>query len=165
MIVSAIAAMGKNRVIGKNNDLLWRLPLEFQYFKKTTMGHHLIMGRKTFESIPNVLPGRTTIVVTRQKDFEAKGAHVSHSLEEAIQWARVRGETECFIAGGAQIYQQALALIDKLYITEVDYAQEGDAYFPTFDDQPWQLIQETICEQSDKNPYAWTAKIFERTNG
>lgn len=162
MIVSAIAAMGKNRVIGHNNRMLWHLPLEFQYFKNTTMGHHLIMGRKTFESIPGVLPGRTTLVVTRQTDYTAKGAHVVHSLEEAIQLARAQGDTECFIAGGAQIYKQAMPLVDKLYLTEVDYDQEGDAYFPTFDDIPWKLIEEKSYAQSENNAHAWTAKILQK---
>lgn len=162
MIVSAIAAMGKNRVIGKDNKLLWRLPLELKLFKETTMGHHLIMGRKTFESRPP-LPGRTSIIITRNKNYSAPdGCFAVHSVPEAIELARSRNESEVFVTGGAEIYTIAMPYIQKLYLTEVDYSKEGDAYFPKFNANEWKLESENHMPVGEKNPFAWTAKIYTR---
>ena len=162
MIVSAIAAMGKNRVIGKDNKLLWRLPLELKYFKETTMGHHMIMGRKTFESNPP-LPGRTSIIVTRNKNYKApEGCLVAHSIDAAIKIAETRGENEVFITGGEEIYFQSMPMIQKLYLTEVDFEEDGDAYFPPLVSKHWKLISEKHVEVSEKNPFAWTAKVYQK---
>ena len=133
MIISLIAAHAANRVIGKNNDLPWRLPDDMKYFMETTQGHCVIMGRKNYESIPHKfrpLPNRTNIVVTRQQQYKADGCHVVHSLEEGIAFAKAQHEQEVFIIGGAEIYQQALAFADQLYLTEIHATIEGDTYFP-----------------------------------
>jgi dihydrofolate reductase len=160
MIVSAIAAMGKNRVIGKDNQLMWRLPLELKYFKETTLGHHLILGRKTFESRPP-LPGRTSIVVTRNKKYSVPtGCLVAHSVPDAIEMAQTRGEKEVFISGGEEIYFLSMPLIQKLYLTEVDYTAEGDAYFPPLVANQWKLESENQMPIGEKNPHAWTARIY-----
>ncbi len=162
MIVSAIAAIGKNRVIGKDNQLLWKLPLELKYFKETTLGHHLILGRKTFESHPP-LPGRTSIVVTRNKKYSVPtGCLVAHSVPEAIEMAQTRGENEVFISGGEEIYFLSMPLIQKLYLTEVDYSAEGDAYFPPLVANQWKLESENHMPVGEKNSLAWTAKIYIR---
>nr|AIA17566.1 Dihydrofolate reductase [uncultured bacterium] len=162
MIVSAIAAMGKNRVIGKDNQLLWKLPLELKYFKETTMGHHLILGRKTFESRPP-LPNRTSIIVTRNKKYNPPaGCFVVHSIESAIELAHKRGEEEVFISGGEEIYHLSMPHIQKLYLTEVDFSAEGDAYFPVLVPNQWNLESENFMPVSEKNPLAWTARIYVR---
>lgn len=162
MIISAIAAMGKNRVIGKDNKLLWRLPLEMKFFKETTMGHHLIMGRKTFESHPP-LSGRTSIIVTRNKKYQApQGCLIAHSIDSAIEIAHQRGEKEVFVTGGEEIYFQSMPLIQKLYLTEVDFSGEGDAHFPPLVANQWKLEAENHMDVSEKNPLAWTVRIYVR---
>jgi dihydrofolate reductase len=162
MIVSAIAAMGKNRVIGKDNQLLWKLPLELKYFKETTIGHHLILGRKTFESRPP-LPNRTSIIVTRNKKYDPpEGCLVVHSIESAIELAHQRGEKEVFICGGEEIYHQSMPQIQKLYLTEVDFSDKGDAYFPPLVSNQWKLESENHMPIGEKNPLAWTAKVYTR---
>ncbi|MEZ4847009.1 MAG: dihydrofolate reductase [Bdellovibrionota bacterium] len=160
MIVSAMVAVGKNNVIGKDNKLLWRLPQELKYFKSTTMGHHLIMGRKTFESHPP-LPGRTSIVLTRDGTYEVpEGCIVAHTLTSALEIARSRGEREVFVVGGEEVYTLALPHIQKLYLTEVEFEGEADAFFPKIDLTNWTLQSENHVPQSEKNPFAWTAKIY-----
>ena len=128
MRLSIIAAMSANRVIGRNNDLPWRMPEDWKRFKNLTMGHHLIMGRKTFESIGQPLPGRTTVVITHQTGFAPAGVLVAHSIDQALQM--VAGDDEVFVAGGAQIYQQMLPRADRLYLTSIHEEFEGDTDFP-----------------------------------
>lgn len=134
--INIIVSMGKNRVIGRADKLVWPIPEDLRHFKRLTIGHPVIMGRKTFESIlgslGKPLPGRTNIVVTRDTGWHHAGALVAHSLEEAIAKAREEGSPEIFISGGAQIYEQSLAMADKLYLTLVEDEQEGDAYFPEY---------------------------------
>lgn len=130
MITSIIVAMGRNRVIGQDNQLPWLLPADLIFFKATTMGKPIIMGRKTFESIGRALPGRTNIVITRNKNWSAEGVKVVHSLAKAIKLAGKEKTDEAMIIGGAQIYAEALEHTDRLYITEVDIEPEGDAFFP-----------------------------------
>ena len=160
MIVSLIAAMGSNRVIGKGNKMMWRLPLEWQYFKETTLGHCIITGRKNFQAQGRALPGRTNIIVTRDTEFTAEGCVVVHSIDEALSYAKEKGETEAFICGGGQIYAQSLPLCDKLYLTEVDYAEEGEVYFPKFDESSY--VKESVMkhEVSENNKLAWQAYLY-----
>src|SRR6266446_5198864 len=123
MIISLIAALSSNRVIGKNNDLPWRLPDDMKYFMETTKGHHVIMGRKNYESIPEKfrpLPGRVNLVLTKQAGFSARGCRVVHSLEEGFSTAHLANEKELFIIGGAEVYRLALPLATKLYLTEIN---------------------------------------------
>ncbi len=135
MSISLIVAMAQNRTIGLNNTLPWRCPEDLKHFKALTMGHHMIMGRKTFDSIGKPLPGRTTVVVTRDRALQIEGCLVAHSLQEAI--AACTGDTEAFIVGGAELYAQALPLVDTLYITEMQQVVAGDAHFPDFDRKVW----------------------------
>ena len=153
MIVSLIVAMGRNRAIGYQNQLPWRLPADLQRFKQLTLGHHILMGRKTFESIGRPLPGRTSITITRQLDYQADGCLVVHSLTEAITLAAARGEPEVFVIGGADIYAQALPLANRLYLTWVDAEPKADAFFPDFDEADWGKAEDEVREADEKNPY------------
>ena len=135
MKVSLIVAVSENGVIGKNNDLIWYLPKDMKFFKDTTLGHHVIMGRKNFDSIPHKyspLPNRTNVVITRQADYIAEGCVVVNSVEAALEIARKDGDTEPFIIGGGQIYKLALEanLVDKIYLTKIHHTYEGDTFFP-----------------------------------
>ena len=134
--LSIIVAIAKNQVIGINNTLPWHLPEDLKRFRALTTGHHIIMGRKTYESLGRLLPGRTTVIVTRNKDYQLDGALIAHSLETAV--ALCKNDDEVFLIGGAELYQYGLKLADKLYITEVDLTVDGDAFFPEFDLSLWQ---------------------------
>jgi len=134
--ISIIVAMAKNRTIGINNTLPWRCPEDLMRFKELTMGHHIIMGRKTFESIGRVLPGRTTVVVTRDNKLTIPGCLIAHSLPEAI--TACANANKVFIIGGAEIYAQAMKYVDTLYVTEIQQDIEGDTWFPEFDHSEWQ---------------------------
>ncbi len=156
-----IAAMGENRVIGADNQMMWHLPKEYKYFKNTTMDHCIIMGRKNFEAMgKKPLPGRTTIIVTRQDDYDAGVCQVVNSLEAAIEAAREKGETEVFICGGGQIYELGVPHSDRIYLTVVDFSKEGDVYFPEFDESKYE--KETLHheEVGERNAFAWTAYLY-----
>ena len=136
--ISVIAAMARNHVIGINNRLPWHLPEDLKHFKTLTMGHHIVMGRKTFESLPGVLPGRTSVVITRSPVYQAPGCLVVNSIDNAL--AACKGDDEAFIVGGAELYAQALALADRLYLTEIQADYDGDARFPDFDHGQWREV-------------------------
>ncbi|MCY1020466.1 dihydrofolate reductase [Pyxidicoccus sp. MSG2] len=142
MRLSAIVAMASNRVIGAGNQLPWRLSADLARFKKLTMGHTLVMGRKTYESIGRPLPGRTFIVVTRQKDYAPPGVMVAHSVDEALLLARARGDDEVFIAGGADMYAQTMDRWNRLYLTRIAREFPGDTYFPEVDLSGWRLVED-----------------------
>jgi dihydrofolate reductase len=133
--LSIISALARNRTIGINNTLPWRLPEDLKHFKALTLGHHILMGRKTFESLPGILPGRPHVVITRNSDFQANNCVVVHSIEDAIAVANT--DEEIFFIGGADLYQQALAFADRMYLTEIRADVEGDAWFPPFDHSQW----------------------------
>jgi len=136
--LSIIVAMARNRVIGIENRLPWHIPGELKYFKGLTMGHHIIMGRKTYESIGRPLPGRTTVIVTRDPDYAQDGCLVAHSLPEAV--ALAGEDAEVFFVGGSSLYGQALAMANRLYITEIQADFDGDAHFPEFDRRIWREV-------------------------
>jgi len=140
-----IVAHGPKREIGLDNKMPWHISEDFKHFKKTTMGHHLIMGRKTFESIGRPLPGRTTIVLTKDQSYQADGVTIAYGLDEALELARSAGDTEAFIAGGGHVYEQSLEknLCDRIYLSLVDYNGEADAYFPNLQSSRWQVESET----------------------
>jgi dihydrofolate reductase len=161
-ILSAIVAMSENRVIGKDNKLPWHLPADLKHFKEITTGHFIIMGRKTFESIGKPLPNRTNIVLSRQGHFQASGCHTVTSIEAAISQAQAAHEQEIFIIGGAEIYRQLLANIQRLYLTIVHCDMEGDAYFPTLDLNAWREISCERHEADEKNAYAYSFLTLER---
>ena len=142
MRLSAIVAMASNRVIGAGNQLPWRLSADLARFKKLTMGHTLVMGRKTYESIGRPLPGRTFIVVTRQQDYAPQGITVAHSVDEALSLAGARGDDEVFIAGGADLYAQTLERWNRLYLTRIAREFPGDTYFPEVDLSGWRLVED-----------------------
>lgn len=135
--LSLIVAIAKNRVIGVNNSLPWHLPEDLKRFRALTTGHHIIMGRKTYESLGRLLPDRTTVIVSRNPDYKVEGAIVVNSLEAAI--AACGDDSEAFLIGGAELYKDGLKLSNKLYTTEIDEVYEGDAFFPEFDISEWRV--------------------------
>lgn len=163
MIVSAIAAVSKNGVIGKNNEVPWYLPADIKFFKNTTLNHHVIMGRKTLDSIINPLPKRTNIILTRDPFFIATNVIVAHTMDEALDIAEQNGEEEAFILGGAEIYKLSLPYLDKLYWTEVDTeVRDGDTFFPEVDWSEWKLVSQDPHQPDEKNEFAYNFKIYER---
>lgn len=163
MKISLIVAKARNNVIGKDNRLVWKLSGDLQHFKRTTLGHHVIMGRKTFESMGKPLPGRTSIVITRNKDYQVPSPHyVVHSLDDALKIAEKKGLEQAFILGGAEIFKQALPLTDEMIITEVDAAPDGDTFFPPVDYSLWEKVSEERRSKNEKNEYNYTFVIYHR---
>src|SRR5690606_5177256 len=165
MEVSAIAALSRNRVIGKNNDLPWRLPDDMKFFMETTKGHHVIMGRKNYDSLHakfKPLPHRPNIVITRQRDFQAPGCTVMHAVEAALDLARESGETECFIIGGAEIYTLAMPYTTRLYLTEIHADVDGDTLFPELDMKDWKEVSRKHHAADDRHAYAFDFVIYDR---
>ena len=157
-----IVASSENGGIGKDGAIPWKLKDDLAFFKETTMGHTLIMGRKTFDSIGFPLPGRRSIVVTRRADFLAEGCHVVNSLREAFALAEEKGEEEVFVAGGGEIYQQTIDLVEKIYLTRVHAIIEADSFFPEIGEPEWVLISEKRHSSDDKHRYAFTFEEWER---
>ena len=162
MLVSAIVAAARNNVIGKNNQIPWYLPADLAYFKRTTLGHHVLMGRKSFSSIGRPLPKRTNVVITRDPYFSATGVVVAHSIKEALELAAENGETEAFIIGGGVIYSESMDLWDKVYLTEVDAEPEGDVFFPELDPANWTEAWREEHPADEKNEFAFTFRVLER---
>lgn len=160
MTISIIAAMGNKRVIGIENRLPWQLPADMQWFRRCTMGKPIIMGRTTFESIGKPLPGRKNIVVTRNKQYQLDGAVVVHSLEAAIE--AVQGDDEAMIIGGSNIYNQALDIANKLYITHIHADFEGDSWFPAYDESQWSVVSREEHLADEKNGYDYSFVVLER---
>jgi dihydrofolate reductase len=161
-----IAAMSRNRVIGKEKDLPWYLPDDFAYFKRKTRNHPVIMGRKNFESLPHKfrpLPERTNIILTRKKDFSAKGTFVFDHWEQALELARSRDKQEIFIIGGGEIYRQGLKFANRIYLTEIDTTIEGDTFFPEFDQEEWVETKRTHHPVDEKHPFAFDFVIYDKT--
>lgn len=159
MEIISIVAIGKNHVIGKNNQMLWHLPNDFKFFKAETTGHFIIMGRKTFESFPKPLPNRTHIVITQQNDYQVpEGVIVVDSLEKAIDYANQHQQQRVFVIGGGQIYALAQNIVTDMFITYVDFETEGDAYFPAFDSSEFTSDLVQTQEVDEKHNYAF--KIF-----
>ncbi len=165
MIISIVAAMDRERGIGVDNRLPWRLSADLKKFRELTMGHHIIVGRKTFESIGRPLPGRRMIVVTRDRNYKIEDCDVVHSVEGAIELARGRGESEAFICGGAQVYAQSIELADRMYLTLVDAEVAADAFFPNFDESEWDERESFFQSADEKNQYPFTFKLMVRTRG
>lgn len=160
-MISLLVAMDKNQLIGKDNDLPWRLPADLAYFKRVTMGHPIIMGRKTYDSIGRPLPGRENIIVTRDTSYEAEGCKVIHSIE-AIVKMNEQTDQELFVIGGAEIFKEILPHSDRLYITEINEEFDGDTYFPAFDRAKWKVISEEKGIKDEKNPYDYTFLVYEK---
>ncbi len=160
VLISIIAAMSLNRVIGRNNQIPWHIPGEQQRFKRITWGHPIIMGRKTHQSIGKPLPGRPNIIITRQKNYTAPGCIVVNSLEQALQSCPLH-EVAAFIIGGEQIFRLALPITDQIYLTAIQQQIEGDAFFPTFSLADFKQVRMEFIDA----PMPYTFSIFERTNG
>ncbi len=152
MNISIIVAAAENNVIGKDNDMPWRLSADLKRFKKLTMGHHIVMGRKTFESIGKPLPGRTSVIITRNKDYKQEGCIVVHSLEEALQTIN---DDEIFVIGGGEIYNMAFEKADKLYLTRVHASLEGDTCIPEVNNR-WQEVEREDFQKDEKNQYDYS---------
>ncbi len=161
-MISLIAAMDENRVIGSNNEMPWHLPEDLKYFKRVTMGHPVIMGRKTFESIGRALPGRTNIVVSRQTDYTAKGCTIVNSIEEVMELIERNPDEEYFVIGGAEIFRALLSVADRLYITFIYEKFEGDTVFPPFNMNEWELVSTKPGIRNEENPYDYEFLIYER---
>lgn len=155
--IALLVAMARNRVIGIQGRLPWHIPADLKRFKALTMGHHIVMGRKTWESIGRLLPGRTTVVVTRRKGYPVSGGLVVHSLEDAL--AAAAADDEIFIIGGGELYREALSYADRIYLTEVDADFEGDTWFPELDPGQW---REASRETLAAGPPAATLRVLER---
>ena len=162
MIISIIAAMDRKRGIGVDNKLPWRLSADLKRFRELTMGHHIIVGRKTFESIGRPLPGRRMIVVTRDVNYKAEGCDVAHSVEGATRLARERGESEVFICGGAEIYAQTIEIVDRMYLTFVDAEVAADTFFPEFDEREWNERESSYQPADERNQYPFIFKTLVR---
>lgn len=163
MRISLIVARDENKAIGRQGALPWRLSTDLRRFKSLTWGHFILMGRRTWESIGRPLTGRTNVVITRQKGYQAAGCKVVHSLEAALDLASQAHETEVFIIGGAELYAAALPHADRIYLTRVrTKVQDADVYFPLIDEQNWQIIQQEEIPQDEKNEYPTIYQILER---
>ena len=161
MKISIIVAKARNNVIGKDNQLVWKLSGDLQHFKKTTLGHHIIMGRKTFESMGKPLPGRTSIVITRNNDYQVPDGHyVVHSLDAALDLVRSKSLEQVYVLGGAEIFKMALPIADELIITEVDASPEGDTFFPPVDYSQWEKVSEEKYSKDEKNEFNYTFVIY-----
>lgn len=159
-IVTIIAAIANNNALGKDNDLIWNLPADLKRFKEMTSGHHIIMGRNTFESIGRPLPNRTTVIITRNRDYIAEGCIVVNSLQEGLKVAK--DDASPFIIGGAQIYEQALLIADRLDITEVHHSFEADVFFPQIDLKIWEEVSRTFLEADGKNKYDYSFVSYKK---
>jgi dihydrofolate reductase len=154
--------MNQDRVIGFENQIPWYLSADLKYFKKLTMGHHILMGRKCFQSIGNPLPGRTNIIVTRDPYFIVSNCIIVHSIEEGLVWSKRNGEKEIFIIGGGEIYNQSAHLWNKLYVTLVDFPCKGDTYFPEINPEEWKLISREDHLADEKNKMNYSFITYER---
>ena len=163
MRVSLIVAVSKNGVIGRDGDLPWHLPADLSHFKRTTMGHHLIIGRRTWDEVGKPLPGRTMVVVTRNRRFAPEGARVVRSVEQALEVAA--GDDVPFIGGGSQIYRICLGrdLVDRIYLTRIHAEVEGDTFFPEFDLDDWELVSEEHHDADEKNEFDHSFLVYERS--
>ena len=157
-MIILIAAIANNNELGKNNEIIWHLPDDFKRFKQLTTGHHIIMGRKTFESFPKPLPNRTHIVISRQKNYAPAGCIVVGNLEAALE--KCPKDQNVFIIGGAQIYALALPICDKLELTKIDGSFEADAYFPDINNDKWQLVNEEFHGKDEKHAFEFSYQTF-----
>ena len=162
MKLSLIVAVAENGVIGRDDGLPWRLSSDLQRFKRLTIGHVIIMGRKTYDSIGRPLPGRRSVVVSRDSSLAIDGCDVVSTLQDALQL--VSDDDEAFVIGGRQIYELALPLVDRIYWTQVHAEVQGDVYFPKVDWESWQLMEEEDGRATDRNDHDYSFRVFERTS-
>lgn len=161
-MISFIVAMDDNRVIGKDNELPWHLPEDLKNFKRVTMGHPIVMGRKTFESIGRALPGRENIIITRNPSFSRDDCTVFYQIEDLLSYCKQKPEEEFFVIGGAEIFKQLLREVGRLYITIIHEDFQGDTFFPEIDMNEWQLTSTEKGLKDEKNPYDYEFTVYER---
>ncbi|MDY0906846.1 dihydrofolate reductase [Pedobacter sp. CFBP9032] len=159
--LSIAVATGENKEIGKNNQLLWHMPADLKFFKQTTSGHTVILGRKTFDSVGRPLPNRRNIVITRDASLQIEGAEVVNSLDEALLITQ-NEEKQVFIIGGAEIYRQALPKTDLLYLTTIHHQFDADTFFPEFDRNEWEVLSSEPHQADEKNKYDYTFEVLKR---
>ncbi|GGE67657.1 dihydrofolate reductase [Pedobacter psychrotolerans] len=159
--LSIAVATGENREIGKNNQLLWHMPADLKFFKQTTSGHTIIMGRKTFDSVGRPLPNRRNIVITRDASLQIEGVEVVNSFEQALEITNTE-EKPIFIVGGAEIYRQALPETDTLYLTTIHHQFDADTFFPEFDRSEWEVVSSEHHQADEKNKYDYTFEVLKR---
>ncbi len=157
-MITIIAAAGLNNELGKDNDLVWHLPDDFKRFKKLTTGHHIIMGRKTFESFPKPLPNRIHLVITRNKNYNPEGVIVVHSMEEALEIAK--NDEQPFIIGGGEIYNIGMKFAAKIELTRVKNTFEADTFFPEIPSEKWELVSEEFHEKDEKHQFEFIYQTF-----
>ena len=160
--ISLIAAMARNRSIGIDNRLPWHLPADLKRFKALTMGHPMVIGRRTYDSVGRALPGRTTIVVTRQPGWTAPGVIVAHTLDEALDEAVRLDDAEVFVGGGQEIFRLALDRADRIYLTVIDRDFPGDTFFPEFDELRWRIVEREEHPPTEARPYAFSFVTYEK---
>lgn len=161
MIISLIVAADENNAIGNQNQLLCHLPADLKYFRQTTTGHHIVMGRKTFESVGRPLPNRVNIVISHTQGLAIEGCVVLNSLEAAIAYAKDAGESELFITGGGNIFNQSMAIANRIYLTRIYNSFTADTFFPDFGEE-WNLIQDEVHEADEKNPFNYSFQVYEK---
>ena len=161
-MISLIVAASTNNAIGKNGQLLWHLPNDLKYFKNTTWGMPVIMGRKTFESVNKPLPGRFNIVITKQEAWSAENVETAKDLSEALEKAGKTNCNEIFIIGGGEIYSQSIGMADKLYMTRVHIELDADTFFPAIDESIWELKHNLDFEADEKHAFAYSFQVWER---
>lgn len=159
-MISLIAAMSENRVIGRDGKLPWHMPADLQYFKNLTSGHVVIMGRKTFESFGHPLPERTNVVVTRRRDYKPEGVQIVHDLDAALELGKT--DAEVFILGGQDIFQQMMPKVDRIYLTVIHTMIDGDTFFPEFDQSNWNLAHEDVHDADEHNRFGYSFRRYER---
>jgi len=162
MIISLIVAASENNVIGRDGGIPWHLPDDFKFFREKTEGHPIIMGRKNYESIGRVLPDRHNIIISRQMDFQAEGCEIVSSLDEAINLASKDEKEEIFVIGGGQIYEMAMALADRIYLTRVHTELEGDVFFPEIPEDEWKEVSREDHPADEKHNHSFTIYVYER---
>ena len=161
-MISLLVAMDKNRVIGVNNQLPWHLPSDLAYFKRVTMGHPIIMGRKAHDSIGRVLPGRENIILTRNSNYSAPGCTVIYSVDDIKRLNAERKNEELFVIGGAELFNHVLDFSDRLYITLIEDEFDGDTFFPEINEDEWELVSKEKGVRDEKNPYDYYFLVYDR---
>jgi len=164
MLISLISAIEKNNTIGLNNSLLWHLPEDLKYFKTKTLGHFVLMGRKTYQSLGKKLKDRKIIVVTRDSKFQDSECVIVNSIDEGLEYAKQNGEAELFICGGEQIYTKLIIIAERLYITHVNCELKGDTFFPNFQLSEWKIMNSIFRESDNKHQYSFKIVEYERTS-
>ena len=160
--IALVVAAATNNTIGKDNQLIWHLPNDLKFFKNTTWGFPVIMGRKSFESVGKALPGRRNIVITRRKDWQAKEVAVTHHLQDAVELAKTTNARQVFIIGGGEIYLQSMDIAHTIYITRVHAILEGDTFFPDIPEAVWELVSEDDFEADEKHAYAYSFQVWKK---